>query len=113
MRIQANLTSELDDRIITIRWKNKKLENRLNEVINTFLSKARAVQKKRESGALKAETAAKKDDQILAQFYHDQCDIMFEFEGGTPGVEWFEREDFPVGQMEFLRQVFTNPQMQT
>lgn len=113
MRIEPNLTAELDGKTLTIRWKNKKLKDRLTEASESFLDQAREIQRKQEAGELPKEEATEQSDKLLAEFYHAQSDIMFDFTDGTPPVEWFGRDDFPEGQLEFLRQVFTDPQMTT
>lgn len=110
MRIEANLTSELDGKFVKVKWKNDKLIRQLNETRDQLVEGNRRIEKDED---LSPEEAEEQRLELLAQFYHDQSDIMFEFEKGCPEKEWFGRDDFPTGQFEFLRQVFTNPQIQT
>lgn len=113
MRIEPNLTAELDGKRLKIRWKNRKLAKQIREVRDKFLDAADKIDEKKNDGKISESEAEAEQEKVLAEFYRDQCDVMFEFDNGTPDVEWFMREDFPVGQMEFLQQVFTNPQIQT
>lgn len=113
MRIEANLTAELDGKPVRIKWKNKSLQSRLQEVISTFVEESKKLQRKQDAGKISEKKADEKADKLLAQYHHDRAEIIFDWPDGCPDVEWFGRDEFPEGQLDFLFQVFTDPQIQT
>lgn len=110
MRIEANLTAELDGKALIIKWKNKKIKKKIREITTEHLDR---LDELRSDDELEDSELDDKFTQAQAKYWHDVSDQIFVFDDGTPPVEWFAREDFSEGKWEFLRQVFTNPQIQT
>jgi len=113
MRIEANMTSNFDGKLIKIKWKNDRIIKEINKHRDWLIEENDSIDKAERNEEITANEAEEQRQDLLAEFYQKQSDAMFEFEKGLPEKEWFARDDFPVGQFEFLRQVFTNPQIQT
>lgn len=91
------IESSLGGYPLRIQWKSQNGLDKASKLASDFADKVLS---------LKSEKAIEEN---TAKYLKDACEMMFEFQGKSPDLDFYKDKDFPRGEFEMLQARFLNP----